>query len=108
MDLSHWHSSALTEGEGAEEVLQLIGLAKKYKIGVNHISAIKAKSIVTHDRFRNQDFYGYDSHWLDDLSEVDYVKKYSDYLADIISLELENSLTRQLEVKKYLETILEI
>jgi len=56
----------------------------------------------------NKDFEVYDSHWLDDLNELDYVIKYKNYLADIISIELENPLRRQLEVKNYLEKILDL
>ena len=61
-----------------------------------------------YDKFTRKKFYSYDSHNLADLTELDYVKKYKNYLADIISIELENPLARQLEVKKYLEKILDI
>lgn len=108
LDLSHWQSVALEDGEQAEEYMEIRKLAEINKIGVNHISAIKTKPVAYYDRFIKRDFYVYDNHWLDELSEVDYAKKYKNYLADIISLELENSLRRQLEVKKYLEKILDL
>ncbi|MDD4271981.1 MAG: hypothetical protein PHF50_04225 [Patescibacteria group bacterium] len=104
LDLSHWESYGfLKKYQGYAELPELL---KKYKIGVNHISAIKKEITHCHDNVTNQDFYSYDSHWLDDLSEMDYVKKYKNYLADIISIELENPLKEQLEVKKYLEEII--
>lgn len=108
LDLAHWESDNLKTGQDNQADRRLRYLAGKHKIGVNHISAIKAKPFTYHDRFTGRGFNGYDSHWLDDLSEVDYVKKYNNYLAEIISLELENPLRRQMEVKKYLEKILDL
>jgi hypothetical protein len=42
------------------------------------------------------------------LDELDYVCNYRKFLPQYISIELENSLERQLEAKKYLEEILNI
>lgn len=104
LDLAHWESYGFIKKE--EPYRLLPDLLKKHKIGVNHISAIKKDLTRYHDNILNQDFYDYSDHNLTELSEVDYVKKYKNYLADIISIELENSLERQLEVKKYLESII--
>lgn len=106
VDFSHWENNILEKGEKSEYSLRLITLADDYKIGCNHVSAVKSEIQVSHDSFSNMDFAGYDSHWLDNLKELDYVKKYADYLSDFISIELENPLTEQLEAKKYLEKIL--
>lgn len=104
LDLAHWEDyGSIQKAKGYEIFSELV---KKYKIGLNHISAIKPKSEVYHDRLTGQDYTNFNSHDLSDLSELDYVKKYKNYLADIISIELENSLKRQLEVKKYLEKII--
>jgi len=104
LDLAHWedygHLRRIKEYEALDE------LVKKYKIGVNHVSAIKKELTVFHERLTGEDFYMLNSHDLSDLSELDYVKKYKNYLADIISIELENPLKRQLEVKEYLEKII--
>jgi len=106
LDLSHWESHGFMEKyQGYAELPDLL---KKYKIGCNHISAVRAEKEHYYDKLSGQDFYNYDSHNLTDLSELDYVKKYKDYLADIISIELENPLKRQLEVKKYLEKIINL
>lgn len=104
LDLAHWESFGFLKKEKAYEIMP--ELLKKYKIGCNHIAAIKRQQIHYHDKFSGQDFYDYSDHNLTELAEVDYVKKYKDYLADIISIELENPLKRQLEVKKYLEEII--
>jgi len=104
LDLAHWESHAFIKKEKNYQVLS--GLLKKYKIGINHTSAIKKNLVFHHDILLNQDFSDYSDHNLNELSEMDYVKKHKNYLADIISLELENPLKRQLEVKKYLEKII--
>ena len=105
-DFAHWESAVITEGKNGQTDARLKAFAEKYKIGVNHIGSIKPEKIIYHDRNMNVDFFGYDSHLLDSLSELDYLKKYKNYLADIISIELENTLKRQLDVKKYLEKII--
>ena len=106
LDLAHWESHGFREKVKGYE--KLPDLLKRYRIGVNHLSAVKSEKVNIHNRFTDENAYHYDSHWLDDLSEVDYAKKYKHYLADIISLELENPSKRQLEVKKYLEKILDL
>ena len=106
LDLAHWESHGFRKKNKGYE--KLPDLLNRYKVGVNHLSAIKPKAIDFYDSYVGKSFPRYDSHWLNDLSEVDYVKKYKNYLAEIISLELENPLQRQLEVKKYLEKILDL
>ena len=49
----------------------------------------------------------YSSHLLKDYHELDYIKKYKKFLPDLISIELENSFKELLEIKKYLEKIIE-
>lgn len=106
LDLSHWEGQGnLKKAEGYDIMPSLV---KKYKIGVNHISAVKPEKSVYHELSTGKNSYNYDSHWLGDLSELGYVKKYKNYLADIISIELENSLKRQTEVKTYLAKILDL
>ena len=106
IDVSHWESIVLENGHDYKESIRLKDLAGKHKIGCNHISAVKKKKYIYHDNFLNQDIICHESHWLDDLSELDYVKKYKNYLTDTVSIELENTLKRQLDVKQYLEKIL--
>ncbi len=106
LDLSHWESRGFREKNKGYN--QLADLLSRFEIGVNHLSAIKLQPLIRRNKLTNQSHNHYDSHWLDELSEVDYVIKYKNYLAEIISIELENSLERQLEVKKYLEKILDL
>lgn len=105
LDLSHWESFVLADIREANAG-ELKFFSQNYKIGCNHIAAIKQEKSSYVDRFTGEEFFSHDCHWLDDLRELDYVKKYKNYLADIISIELENPLKQQLEVKRYLEKIL--
>lgn len=107
LDIGHWESVRLNKGEESQENKEMKKIVKKYKIAVNHISAIKPKKTYCYDRFSGKNIYCYDSHLLDNLSELNYVKKYKNYLANVISIELENSLVEQLEAKNYLEKILD-
>jgi len=77
---------------------------KKYKIGCCHISAVREEPFFKIKEGERIAYYN--SHWLRDLSELDYVKKYVKYLPPVCAIELENSLEEQLKVKKYLEKII--
>ncbi len=101
LDLAHWENEKLSGNAAYDQ--ELSGKAEKYKIGCVHISAIREKpvpTVVTAKEIK------YDSHFLKELQNLDYVKKYLAYLPDILSIELENPLKEQLEAKKYLEEIL--
>ena len=78
-------------------------LMDKYKIGVGHISAIRKNPEPSHFR---QGVMAYSAHYLNDLSEMDYIKKYKKYLPEFLSIELENPFEQQLKVKGYLEKII--
>jgi hypothetical protein len=47
-------------------------------------------------------------HTFKSLSDFDYLKNYSEYLPEIVALELENPIEQQLEAKKYIENMLSI
>lgn len=49
---------------------------------------------------------GVDDHYLIDLSELDYVARYAEYLPDIVSIEMENAFEEQLRAKEALERII--
>ncbi|MDD5490110.1 MAG: hypothetical protein PHP25_05535 [Candidatus Moranbacteria bacterium] len=101
VDFSHWKEKELHgDVKYCEEIKDRI---KKYKIGCSHVSAIKDEPIpIIIDPYREE----YSSHILENLSELDYIKEYKKYLPDLISIELENSITEQLEAKKYLEKLI--
>ena len=95
LDLSHLESGRILAKEEFEHNTKII---KKYPIGCNHISAIK-KIACTNESSEIR----YDNHFLEDFSELDYLKKYPpSYFSSFIAIELENSITKQLEAKNYI------
>ena len=104
LDLSHWEDFGIRlKRPGYENFSQKL---RKYKIGCNHISAIKEAPHKSYDPFDDITLMIYGDHKLASLHELDYVKNYTRYLSDIISIELENSLAEQLKVKEYLKKII--
>jgi hypothetical protein len=104
LDVSHWESIGIMKHEPTYKNFDK--MLDKYKVGCNHISAISNKRVLYIDKKTDEKFYGYDCHWLKDIHEMDYVKKYLKYLSDIVAIELENSIKEQLQIKKYLESII--
>lgn len=104
IDFSHWKDAALSLGEKGNGKMEKI--AKKYKIGCCHISAVSDKIRNEIDCITGQNFLCCSAHWMDKLSQLDYIKDYVQYLPEYVSIELENSFEKQLEVKEYLEKII--
>jgi len=102
LDVSHWHDYNQIQKLGNYK--KFPGILKKYKIGFCHISAMGEKPVFEIENKRRVKHYN--SHWLRDLSELDYVKKYVKYLPEFCAIELENPLEEQLEAKRYLEKII--
>ena len=101
LDISHWENYGKLLKHPSYK--RMPGLLKKYKTGFCHISAIMPKPIF--DKHYNQ--WDYASHYMHDLSEMNYVKKYKKYLPKICALEIENPLKEQLEAKQYIEKLLD-
>lgn len=103
VDFTHWREKQLC---GDREYCALLeNRVKKYKIGCSHVSAIKNKPTPIIIEPYGEEF---SSHILKNLKELDYIKEYKEYLPKYISIELENSIKKQLEAKKYLEKILDL
>jgi hypothetical protein len=102
IDFSHWEDGILKKDFQYSDFLNK---ARRFKIGCGHISAVQDKLRQEEDP-RLKGFITYTSHILNDLSELDYIKKYKEFLPLILSIELENSFKEQLEIKKYLEKII--
>jgi len=99
LDLSHLERKRLLDQHLYKNNIEII---EKYPCGCNHISAIKKFPIKDKDRLV------YDSHYLEDLSELDYLKRYPvDYFSSIIAIELENTIEEQLKAKDYIIDLLE-
>jgi len=105
IDLSHYYDfGILQKARGYDTFLKI---ADKYKIGCNHISAIKKTIQYLYDAQHYRKIAGYNDHHFDDLSEFDYLKNIpKKYFSNYISIELENPFEEQLRVKEYLEKII--
>jgi hypothetical protein len=101
LDLSHLENERILHKEMFKNVKKML---EKYKIGCNHISAVKK---TTHRNKRDHNPH-FDSHYFKNLSEFDYLKKYpKNYFSDMIAIELENNIKEQLLAKKHILKILE-
>jgi hypothetical protein len=76
-----------------------------YKVGCGHISAIKGKSRCSAEKEGNKKEH-YSVHIMEDISEIEYMKEFTNLVPDVCAIELENSLEEQLRIKDYLESIL--
>lgn len=101
VDFAHWEGKILEGNQEYDNKMRY--MADNFPIGCAHISAIKDKPVPI---VINKNIEMYDSHELGALKELDYIKKYKKYLPNIISIELEDSIEKQLEAKKYLEEII--
>jgi len=102
LDFAHWENGRLQVEPVYSDFREK---CRKYRIGCCHVSAIKTDLIVDEDPLDPRE-NGYDCHWLDELAEVDYMQKYTEFLPEIVSIELENPLARQLNVIERLKMIL--
>lgn len=104
LDLAHREDFILKQKIAAEKAPdEMRKMLENFKIGCCHISVIK-KTI--HRDKAAEGLWEFSWHNMKNLNELDYVRKYFDILPNIISIELENSFQEQLEVKKYLEKII--
>jgi hypothetical protein len=106
IDFSHWEDSIM---RGRKEIdLKMKKAIKKFKVGCSHISAVGSEIHKMRDaKFPEIIYEDYSKHTFSNLSEFDYIKKFIKYLPALVSLELENSFSEQVEVKKYLENIID-
>jgi hypothetical protein len=99
LDLSHLEGSKTMRKEIYENDIKLI---EKYPIGCNHISGVEKD--FSSDKEHTP---VYDKHFIDDLSELDYLKNYPrKYFSNLIAIELENSIEDQLKARSYIFNLL--
>ncbi|MDD5396785.1 MAG: hypothetical protein PHW24_01860 [Candidatus Moranbacteria bacterium] len=101
VDFSHWEN--MVKLGNVEYDMEMKARIAKYPIGVCHLSVIEDK--IFPNPFKPE-ILQYDSHRMNKLVDYDYLKKYTQYIPEISAIELENSISDQLEVKKYLEKII--
>lgn len=104
IDFSHLENDRMLYKEKFEHNT---GLIEKYKIGCNHLSAMKKEPEIDSGNKYDASANRYDSHNFKSYSELDYLKNYPRrYFSDFVAIELENTIKEQLEVKKYLEELI--
>ncbi|MDD3170536.1 MAG: hypothetical protein PHW71_01995 [Candidatus Pacebacteria bacterium] len=95
LDFAHLENDRITN---LEKFNSDFAFLNKFPVKCNHISAIKKEF-----RIEKDEKIKYDSHSFEDLSEFDYLKKYSlGLFSEFCALELENSIRDQLKVKEYI------
>jgi len=101
LDFSHLENDRLLSSEKFKHNSKMLEI---YPIGCNHISAIKKTTHI--DEFG---YVRYGSHYLNDFSELDYLKKYPlRYFSSFCAIELENNILEQLKVIEYIKKILRL
>ena len=101
VDFAHLENERMTDLNKFYKNCETIN---KVSVRCNHISAIKKTFKIKEDGDRLR----YDSHFFEDFSEFDYLKKYSiDFFSNYCALELENRLSEQLKAKEYILKILQ-
>lgn len=99
LDFSHLENDRILNKKKFEHDLKII---EKFPIGANHISVMKK---FTH--IDEADEVRYDDHYLEDYSELDYLKKYpAKYFSPFIAIELRDSIKEQLLAKDYIINLL--
>ena len=96
LDISHLETDRILNLAQYEHNIKIID---KYGCGCSHLSALKKEP------FRDiKNVLRYDSHHLENLSELDYLKRYPlKYFSHLVAVELENTIEEQLKVIKYLK-----
>ncbi len=83
-----------------EKHQRALSLIKKFSHSCGHLSAFRHFSHFLPQRLK----FILSSHKLIFCSEVDYLKNYQEYFPDILAIELENSLQKQIKIINYLSS----
>lgn len=95
LDVTHLENDRVHD---PEKFRHNVGIIEKYPIGCNHSSCFREVSHTDENGYLRRDY-----HLLNKLSEMNYLKNYpKKYFSDIVAIELENTIARQLEIKDYL------
>ncbi|MFZ3054365.1 MAG: hypothetical protein WA091_00025 [Minisyncoccales bacterium] len=97
LDFTHLENLRILETERYKKEIEVLS---KFPIKCNHVSAIKKEFSFVDSKTRKLQ---YDSHHLNDLSELDYLKNYPiQYFSDYCAIELDNKISEQLEAIDYI------
>ena len=91
IDLSHFWAA---KSRGAKEFDEINSNLKSHIVGCNHLNGYSKKLRI-------------DKHYIQNLRQLDYLKNIpKKYFGNIITLEMQNSIKKQLQYKKYIVKLL--
>jgi hypothetical protein len=101
LDFAHLENLRLLEIDKYKKTVEVLS---KFPIKCNHVSAVKKEFSFTDSKTRKLQ---YDSHHMDNLSELDYLKNYPiNYFSDFCAIELDNKMSEQLEAIDYINNFM--
>jgi hypothetical protein len=98
IDFAHFYDFSIIQKD--KNYVEFSKKINDYEVGCCHLGAIKNTPT------EGKKGMLYHSHTVGKLAELDYLKELKQLLPGICAIEVENSLTEQLTMKKYLESIL--
>ena len=98
LDFSHLENNKNFRPEIYQHNIKMI---EKYGCYCNHIGPAKSFPFLNKKANREETKH---PHLLDDLSELDYLRKYTKYFSPFMALEMENSIKEQLKAREYLQS----
>ncbi len=102
LDFSHLENVRILEPERYEKEKEILS---RFKIGCNHIAAIRKEA---YSSSNEKGSLRYDSHHLNDLSELNYLKNYPiNYFSEYCAIELDNNISDQINYIKYINEFIE-
>jgi len=101
LDFAHLENLRLLESDKYKKEVEVLS---KFPIKCNHVSAVKKDFSFVDSKTRK---LRYDSHHMDNLSELDYLKNYPiSYFSDFCAIELDNKISEQLEAIEYINNFM--
>ncbi len=102
LDFSHLENARVFQPARYQQNIKLI---EKYPVGCSHISPAKNFPMLN----KKDKAFPEEPHYLNDLSELDYLKRYPlEYFGPLTALEFENNIRLQLKAKEYIINLLKL
>ena len=104
LDFAHWEDYGVKQKEPTYKGFAEI--VRTNRVGFAHLTSVRDKSYQRdYGRFSKFRFH-YSAHCMEKLDDYNYLKKYREFLPEIMGIETENTLKEQLEIKKYIEKLI--
>ena len=100
-DVAHWEDYGIKQKD--DTYVKFEDVVKQTKIGFSHLSSVMEVGYPRHYEYFSYHDFHYSAHLMEKIEDMSYLKKYIEYLPEILGIELENTLAEQIEVKQYIE-----